>query len=326
MAPKSMSSPSARLRDAAEAQMRRRAPRDDADDDDGGDAKRARGAGEFRRFAYATLRATLLERGDGDGAARAVFATRRQSREKSATAALRRMLGEDSAYAPVKLPARGALLMAASGGGSARTATATVKRALDDVRGGKDEGSEFLYKMYPIDGAFEVGDEDGMRACVERVVRETRARSEDARSKSIAFAVVYNKRVDSTASVSEEDTDASDVAHGRAVMVPKIAKACERAFKDADAECEVSVNLKDPNVVVFAQIFTALPSGDEKKSYIVAIGAAAKDDGVFEAKAKGVAPASVSALSPRRDDAPKWMLKKKALAQAATTVSDDEHR
>ena len=52
-----MSSPSARLRDAAEAQMRRRAPRDDADDDDGGDAKRARGAGEFRRFAYATLRA-----------------------------------------------------------------------------------------------------------------------------------------------------------------------------------------------------------------------------------------------------------------------------
>ena len=81
-----------------------------------------------------------------------------------------------------------------------------------------------------------------------------------------------------------------------------------------------------PNVVVFAQIFTALPSGDEKKSYIVAIGAAAKDDGVFEAKAKGVAPASVSALSPRRDDTPKWMLKKKALAQAATTVSDDEHR
>ena len=53
---------------------------------------------------------------------------------------------------------------------------------------------------------------------------------------------------------------------------------------------------------------------------------AAKDDGVFEAKAKGVAPASVSALSPRRDDTPKWMLKKKALAQAATTVSDDEHR
>ena len=288
--------------------------------------KRARGAGEFRRFAYATLRATLLERGDGDGAVRAVFATCRQSREKSATAALRRMLGQDSAYAPVKLPARGALLMAASGGGSRADGdgdgeTSARRRARREGRGVEN----FYTRCTRSTARSRSGTRTGCERACERVVRETRARSEDARSKSIAFAVVYNKRVDSTASVSEEDTDASDVAHGRAVMVPKIAKACERAFKDADAECEVSVNLKDPNVVVFAQVFAALPSGDEAKSYIVAVGAAARDDGVFEVKSRGIAPVSVSAVSPRRDAAPKWMLKK-ALARAAAPAPDDAHR
>jgi len=306
--------------------MRRRAPRD-GDDDDGAAPKRARAAGEFRRFADATLRSTLLGGGDGAAPTRAVFATCAQTREKSATADLRRMLGDASA--PVRLPARGAVMTAAATSGTdddaRETATATVKRALEDVRAGRDEGSRFLFKMFPIDGAFEVGDGEGMRRACERIVRETRERSADARSKSIALAVVYNKRVDSTASVSGDDADASDVARGRAALVPKIAKACERAFKDADAECEVSVNLKDPNFVVFAQVFAALPSKDEAKSYIVAVGAAARDDGVFEVKSRGIAPVSVSAVSPRRDAAPKWMLKK-ALARAAAPAPDDAHR
>lgn len=82
-------------------------------------------------------------------------------------------------------------------------------------------------------------------------MRETRARSEDARLKLIVFVVVYNKRVDSIVSVSEEDMDVFDVVYGCVVMVSKIVKACERAFKDVDVECEVLVNLKDLNVVVF---------------------------------------------------------------------------
>jgi hypothetical protein len=164
--------------------------------------------------------------------------------------------------------------------------------------------------MYPIDGAFAVGDADGMRAACERVVARARARSEDAKSNAIALAVVYNKRVDSTADVKDDATAVAEVAHGRAALVPQIAEAFERAFKDADAACDVAVNLKDPNFVVFAQVFTSPPSGDDPKQYIVAIGGAARDEGVFEVKAKGIAPTSVSALSPRREPTPKWMLKK----------------
>ena len=82
----------------------------------------------------------------------------------------------------------------------------------------------------------------------------------------------------------------------------------------------------DVDVVTgFAQVFAALPSKDEAKSYIVAVGAAARDDGVFEVKSRGIAPVSVSAVSPRRDAAPKWMLKK-ALARAAAPAPDDAHR
>ena len=180
------------LRRAAESQMRRRAPDgDDAVDIDRA-SKRARETTTtassptetpaLGRFAYGALR-TLLDVSTFRGA---VFATCARGRERSASkdlarAMTRAMGGGGATLEPVKMPGRGAVLLRASPKGRGMDAAATTREAMRAMREGEIPASRFLEKVYPIDGAFEAGDEEGTRAACARCVSGARRRSARAR-------------------------------------------------------------------------------------------------------------------------------------------------
>ena len=324
------------LRRAAESQMRRRAP--DADGDDDGDARRdAKRAREttttttdattttLGRFAYGALRTFI----DVDAFRGAVFATCAQSREHSASKDLARALARAMGAGkvtlePVKLPGRGAVLLRAAAAGERMDAAATTREAMRLIRSGEIAGSRFLEKMYPIDGAFEAGDEAGTRAACARCVAGARRRSEKARGKRASFAVVYRRLDDGSSDVKSgvKASSVEDAAHGRRRLTPRVAEAVKEAFAAEDATCEVRVDLKDPDVVVFVEVFCAREGdGGDDRVHVVTVGACVREDEVFEVKSRGISPASVSTFW--KAPPPKWMIEK-GLATAPPAPFDDE--
>jgi len=322
------------LRRAAESQMRRRAPDGDDGDDDAErrDAKRARettttmdAKTTLGRFAYGALRTFI----DADAFRGAVFATCARSREHSASKYLARALARamgagEVTLEPVKLPGRGAVLLRAAAAGARMDAAATTREAMRLIRSGEMAGSRFLEKMYPIDGAFEAGDEAGTRAACARCVAGARRRSEKARGKCVSFAVVYRRLDDGSSDVKSGVTASSveDAAHGRRRLTPRVAEAVKEAFAAEDAACEVRVDLQDPDVVVFVEVFCAREGdGGDDRVYVVAVGACVREDEVFEVKSRGISPASVSTFW--KAPPPKWMIEK-GLATAPPAPFDDD--
>ena len=324
------------LRRAAESQMRRRAPDgDDAVDIDRA-SKRARETTTtassptetpaLGRFAYGALR-TLLDVSTFRGA---VFATCSRARERSASkdlarAMTRAMGGGGATLEPVKMPGRGAVLLRASPKGRGMDAAATTREAMRMIRSREIPASRFLEKVYPIDGAFEAGDEEGTRAACARCVSGARRRSERARGKTVSFAVVYRRLDDGSSDERDGGANASkieDAAHGRRLMTPRVAAAVKEALAAEDASCEARVDLKDPDIVVFVEVFCARRGdGGDERAYVVTVGACARDDEVFEVKSRGIAPVSVSTFW--KAAPPRWMIEK-GLASAPPATSDEE--
>ena len=61
-----------------------------------------------------------------------------------------------------------------------------------------------------------------------------------------------------------------DAAHGRRVLTPRVAAAVKEALAAEDASCEARVDLKDPDIVVFVEVFCARAGdGGDERAYVV---------------------------------------------------------
>ena len=234
-----------------------------------------------------------------------------------------------------KLPCRGALLLTLEGSARDGDAAAIVSRAMEDVRSGRDPGSRFVEKIFPIHATFDAGDAAGLARACARVVERAVARRRET-TKDVRFAAVYNRRLENIAEPdgdgSEAGASVSDIAYARATLTPLVAEATKRAFVEADPDVEFKVDLKTPNFVVFIEVLSLHIAG-KGKVHIVALGGCLEEDNVFVVKSRAIAPYSVAnALTPKRDETPKWMIKKmereaavaaatKAAAAAAASLS-----
>jgi len=338
--PNEMSNPDAlaSLRRAAEAQMRRRAPvdlaaanaGDDADEaplqkrmksDVDDDAETVAAVEDFARYEYAPADGLLTS----DEFTGGFVVTCAFGREKSATADALRMLNaaaESGARLKVaKLPCRGALLVmlgVPSGSGAIEDATRMASKALESVRSGVDPGSRFVEKIYPVNAAFDLEDDARMASACAEIIRAADLRVDGLFSREeLRFAVAYAKRLCNDAVVSNEDAPG---AHKKSVLVPRVARAIEDGLKKTHPNVTLQVDLKRPDIVVFLEVLTFLVS-DGKKKHVVAMSACAAEDKIFVVKSRGTTPESISSFM--KPPEPKWMQKKRALAEQKTKQSEE---
>jgi len=305
----------ASLVEAASAQMRRRAPARALED--APESKRARDASA--RLEYAGACALVTETNE----TAACLATCVMGRERACARDLARALsgredgGEDASWRPVKLAARGAtLLRARDADADASGACAAATRA---ARDGRAEVSNVVEKAYPIDGAYVLGDVDGMKRACAAVVRAVRRRSADARATRVALAVAY-RRLENVGGERVDERTREDGEHSRRALTTSVATAVARAFEAEDASCEVFVDLKRPAVVVFASALRARLR-DGSIGYVIGVGAFGRDEDAFEVKSSGIFPVSARSLAPKKKT-PKTPTPKR-LAKKDVVVRDD---
>ena len=169
-----------------------------------------------------------------------------------------------------------------------------IKRACARARASASAGSRFVEKMYPVSGTFEARDDDGCEIACARVVDDAITRGL-TRAK---LACAYTRR----GRRCEDDEKANAGASEREELLPRVAQAIARAC--AKRGIDVVVDLKRPNFVVFIEVLCF--AGNER---VVAVGGLLEDDGVFKVTSARIAPASISALTPK-ETTPKWMIKK----------------
>jgi len=182
-----------------------------------------------------------------------------------------------------------------------------VTRTVADVKAGRCPAPKFVEKMTPVtvtcafDGA----------AIDAGAVAALAASGFDATGRDVSFAVSYHNRFktqgDPTVGAGKDAGgkagDATATAaerHGRREVIEAVAGGVRAALTAAGAT-GLSVDLRDPDVVAFAEVIsvpaTAEPGGGagkgERFTRRLALGLVPKSSDAFERRKKGIMPASL---------------------------------
>ena len=140
------------------------------------------------------------------------------------------------------------------------------------------------------------------RAFATSAALDASAAAEDARASiAVSFRNRFRRRADdgkkqgedAAKDAGEKEKGTREDAYAREIVVPAIAAAAEAAVRSAGASA--SVNLKDPDVVVFAEVVSVPePGGGEGRfAERLALGVVPRRSGVFEVRKKGIVPVSL---------------------------------
>lgn len=179
-----------------------------------------------------------------------------------------------------------------------------VTRTVADVKAGRCPAPRFVEKMTPVtvtcafDGA----------AIDAGAVAALAASGFDAKGRDVSFAVSYHNRFKTQGDPTGKDAGgkAGDTTitqaerHGRREVIEAVAGGVRAALTAAGAS-GLSVDLRDPDVVAFAEVIsvpaTATPGGGagggERFARRLALGLVPKSSNAFERRKKGIMPASL---------------------------------
>ena len=180
-------------------------------------------------------------------------------------------------------------------------AVAALARA---VRSGDVPAPKWVEKILPVQLTCRP-DEASLAPAIARAFAtsaalDASAAAEDARASiAVSFRNRFRRQADDGKKQGEDAANAgekeksSEDAYAREIVVPAIAAAAEAAVRSAGASA--SVNLKDPDVVVFAEVVSVPePGGGEGRfAERLALGVVPRRSGVFEVRKKGIVPVSL---------------------------------
>lgn len=155
--------------------------------------------------------------------------------------------------------------------------------AMPDADGGLDSGS---------------GPDGRLAETMGRVVAGLHvAGSDDVATKNVRYAVAFANRFKGHKGRDTSDTSAAHKRYARETVVPAVAAAAATALPGA-----ATVDLRDPDVTFFAEVLSVAAGGadgPEAGGFVerLAIGAAAKRDGVFELKRGAIRPVALKRAS-----------------------------
>ena len=188
----------------------------------------------------------------------------------------------------------------------AAEAVGVVTRTVADVKAGRCPAPRFVEKITPVTAtcAFD-------RAAIDAgAVAALAASGFDAKARDVSFAVSYHNRFKTQGDPREGKAGdggggAAPAAerHGRREVIEAVAGGVRAALTAAGAT-GVSVDLRDPDVVAFAEVISVLaPAADkpgsggagkgERFARRLALGLVPKSSNAFERRKKGIMPASL---------------------------------
>ena len=185
-----------------------------------------------------------------------------------------------------------------------------VTRTVADVRAGRCPAPRFVEKMTPVTVTCAFDGE----AVDAGAVAALAASGFDAKGRDVSFAVSYHNRFKTQGDPTGKAGDtgggggsgeatssiASSERHGRREVIEAVAAGVRAALTAAGA-AGLSVDLRDPDVVAFAEVIsvpaTAEPGGGagkgERFTRRLALGLVPKSSDAFERRKKGIMPASL---------------------------------
>ena len=152
--------------------------------------------------------------------------------------------------------------------------------------------------MPDADGGFDSGPDGRLAETMGRVVAGLHvAGSDDVATKNVRYAVAFANRFKGHKGRDTSDTSAAHKRYARETVVPAVAAAAATALPGA-----ATVDLRDPDVTFFAEVLSVAAGGadgPEAGGFVerLAIGAAAKRDGVFELKRGAIRPVALKRAS-----------------------------
>jgi hypothetical protein len=184
----------------------------------------------------------------------------------------------------------------------AAEAVGVVSRTVADVRAGKCPAPKFVEKIMPI--AVTTGFEaESLNSAA--IAALTASGFDPSIFTNVSFAVVYHNRFktqgDPTGKGKEADKgkDAgAESKHGRMEIIEGLAAGIRAALTAAGATT-ATVDLKDPDVVVFAEVISVPMASESKGGHKerftrrLAVGVVPKSTGAFERRKKGIMASSL---------------------------------
>lgn len=152
--------------------------------------------------------------------------------------------------------------------------------------------------MPDADGGLDSGPDGRLAETMGRVVAGLHvAGSDDVATKNVRYAVAFANRFKGHKGRDTSDTSAAHKRYARETVVPAVAAAAATALPGA-----ATVDLRDPDVTFFAEVLSVAAGGadgPEAGGFVerLAIGAAAKRDGVFELKRGAIRPVALKRAS-----------------------------
>ena len=189
-----------------------------------------------------------------------------------------------------------------------------VTRTVADVRAGRCPAPRFVEKMTPVTVTCAF---DG-KAIDAGAVAALAASGFDAKGRDVSFAVSYHNRFKTQGDPTGKAGDtgggggggggattsiASSERHGRREVIEAVAAGVRAALTAAGA-AGLSVDLRDPDVVAFAEVISVISPTDNKQpgagagkgerfARRLALGLVPKSSNAFERRKKGITPASL---------------------------------
>ena len=180
----------------------------------------------------------------------------------------------------------------------AAEAVGVVSRTVADVRAGKCPAPKFVEKIMPI--AVTTGFEaESLNAAA--IAALTASGFDPTGSTDVSFAVVYHNRFKTQGDPTGKEGEAAvnaESKHGRMEIIEGLAAGIRAALTAAGATT-ASVDLKDPDVVVFAEVISvpmvSESKGGHKERFTrrLAVGLVPKSTGAFERRKKGIMASSL---------------------------------
>jgi hypothetical protein len=152
--------------------------------------------------------------------------------------------------------------------------------------------------MPDADGGLDSGPDGRLAETMGRVVAGLDvAGLDDVATKNVRYAVAFANRFKGHKGRDTSDTSAAHKRYARETVVPAVAAAAATALPGA-----ATVDLRDPDVTFFAEVLSVAAGGadgPEAGGFVerLAIGAAAKRDGVFELKRGAIRPVALKRAS-----------------------------
>lgn len=156
--------------------------------------------------------------------------------------------------------------------------------------------------MPDADGGLDSGPDGRLAETMGRVVAGLHVAGSDdvgslQKTKNVRYAVAFANRFKGHKGRDTSDTSAAHKRYARETVVPAVAAAAATALPGA-----ATVDLRDPDVTFFAEVLSVAAGGadgPEAGGFVerLAIGAAAKRDGVFELKRGAIRPVALKRAS-----------------------------